>query len=149
MIDFEAINLNAAKTHFALANVPMYIARKLREDPAILKIALENSADVLLDEFARRVANEPTNLREQVYPFALAVAAALKQDAFALKQMDALDTGLFGWLPEMIEGLIEQQQSAVTEGKVGERSRDIAYDDRLPVTDASSIAANMSMARLG
>lgn len=149
MIDLDAINLNAAKAHFALANVPMYIARKLREDMAIVKMAMENDSDVLWEEFTRRIENEPMSLREQVYPFALAVAVALKQDSYVLRKMRDADTRNFGWLREMITGLIEQQSSAATENKVGSAGDVFVTGDHLPVSDAAAIAANFSTARLG
>ncbi|QCB54274.1 hypothetical protein E5675_07390 [Sphingopyxis sp. PAMC25046] len=148
MIDLEAINLNAAKAHFALANVPMYIARKLREDPAILNIALHNDADALFAEFVNRVSSEPASLREQVYPFALAVAAALKQDTPALKQMATLDLHHFGWLSDMISGLIEQQPSAATEARIG-LDRQMNTDDiDLLASDFAIIPAAVTRAKV-
>jgi len=150
MIDLDAINLNAAKAHFALANVPSYIARKLRDDPAIVNIAVSHDSETLLKEFSARVAESPTNLREQVYPFALAVSIAVKRDITALNHMAGLDLQKFGWLSDMISGLIEQQSTASTDVSLGmeDRRRGDLSGTVVRASEAGRVTSGLSEVRI-
>lgn len=150
MIDLEPINLNVAKTSFALANVPMYIARRLREDPAIVDIAVDNSSDDLVAAFMEHIENPPSSLREQVYPFALAVALAIRQDVKALRHILGAELKDFRWLREMIEGLIDLQSfSTSTATLKGDFQHFVAVGQSPLSSETSRTSAGFSEVRFG
>lgn len=150
MIDLEPINLNVAKASFALANVPMYIARRLREDPAIVEIAVNNSSNDLVSAFHEHISKEPSSLREQVYPFAIAVALAIKQDVKSLRYIAGLDVEKFRWLKEVIDGLIDLQSASTTTATLTSDVQHFVPVGQPPLTsEVNRTSAGFSEVRFG
>lgn len=122
MIDLDRVNLDTAESIFVLANVPMYIARRLREDSSVISVSIDGDIEELVTEFERRISTFPENLRQQVTPFVIAVAISTKGGGSELNRLLEFDLRNYRWLREMIEGLIDDQVSSSTESSVGSSS---------------------------
>ncbi len=82
---FSKFDLSDSAQTFAVANTPLFLLRKLRQDPVVLEIARSLSARELLAEFHESLHAAPKDLVEAVAPFVYASALSMKEsDAYLL-----------------------------------------------------------------
>src|SRR6266446_9920943 len=75
------VDLKKAQAVFAVANTPLFLVRKLQEDPAVHALANKLHGDVLLRELELSVQKKPETIREAVIPYVCLVALSLYADA--------------------------------------------------------------------
>lgn len=85
MISFNEANLSQAARVYAIANTPLFLIHKLREDPAVHDIARSFSGEQILLELQRATVGEPQTPADYVRPYALLAALALKSDVGYLR----------------------------------------------------------------
>jgi hypothetical protein len=75
------VDLKNAQSVFAVANTPLFLVRKLQEDPTVHALANRLHGDDLLRELEMSVQRRPETLREAVIPYVCLVALSLYSDA--------------------------------------------------------------------
>jgi hypothetical protein len=83
MTSFDEADLTQAAHMYAVANTPLFLLRKLRQDPVVYEIGTSFSGDQILDELHRAVETEPRNPVEYVRPYVYLVAlSTLSEDRY-------------------------------------------------------------------
>jgi hypothetical protein len=78
-------DLQQAQANFAVANTPLFLVRKLQEDPAVRLLARQVNPNLLLEELRKSVQKRPETLRESVIPYVCLVALWFNNDATFLE----------------------------------------------------------------
>jgi hypothetical protein len=80
------VDLKNAQAVFAVANTPLFLVRKLQEDPTVHALAHKLHGDDLLRELEMSVQQRPETIREAVIPYVCMVALSLYPDASYLSK---------------------------------------------------------------
>jgi hypothetical protein len=73
-------NLDQAALAYAVANTPLFLLRKLREDPLTREISSSFSGDTLFTELQNALKHRPESLQDYVRPYVYLVALSMKQE---------------------------------------------------------------------
>jgi hypothetical protein len=91
-------DLGQAVQAFALANTPLYLLRKLREDPALQEIGRQFSGEQILVALEEALKQEPKSLLDFAKPYAYLVALSFKADGKPLSEAAKLpNTNKWEW----------------------------------------------------
>lgn len=90
MKTFDEANLANATQMYAVANTPLFLIRKLREDSAVFEIAASFSGSVIVDELKAILEREPRTAEDFVRPYVYLGALAQKPEDSFLRQALAL-----------------------------------------------------------
>lgn len=85
MSDLANFSLGQAAEAFSVANTPLFLLRKLREDSEVRDIGLSVSAEEILREIETSLSSEVKNLRDEVTPYVCVVALSRKNTDSYLK----------------------------------------------------------------
>ncbi len=86
MSELEHIQLPSAESAYFVSNTPLYLLRKLREDPVVAALATSATGEELLYALRKAAREEPSSIAERVRPFVLLVALAMKDDIRRLRE---------------------------------------------------------------
>ena len=78
--ELSQANLCRAASDFSVANSPLFLLRKLRDDPVVMEIGRRASANALLTALRRATKHRPKKIVNAVRPYAYLVAIAQKRD---------------------------------------------------------------------
>jgi len=74
MSALSQISFSEAEHTFAVANTPLYLIRKLRQDPTVYEVSKRFSGEEILGELKHVLMVEPSSLADYVRPFVYLVA---------------------------------------------------------------------------
>jgi hypothetical protein len=100
-------DLYQAEAIFAISNTPLFLMRKLRYDPAVLKIAREHSGVEILQSLHELSGRTPENEHDWVLPYVLLVALSLKDDLSPLREAEKITIDYTDWYKYIARFLIE------------------------------------------
>lgn len=105
----EQVDLSRAAATYAVANTPLFLIRKLREDPAVSTIATEFPGDQTLTALKRAVEHyPPTDLCDYVRPYLYLVALSMKDtDAYLRKALELPNTKYWDWFNYVALALLQ------------------------------------------
>ncbi len=86
MIDLDKTDFNSASSAYLVANTPLFLLRKLREDPNIGELARSVTSEQLFDALKYAAQKDANTLADRVRPFILLVALAIKGDINRLRE---------------------------------------------------------------
>jgi hypothetical protein len=86
MTSFEEATLTQAAEMYAVANTPLFLVRKLREDSAASEISASFDGATILEELKKALLSAPRTPDEYVRPYVYLVALAQKSDNQFLQQ---------------------------------------------------------------
>jgi hypothetical protein len=81
----DKFNLTNAQSQYAVANTPLFLVRKLQEDPVVKTISDTLTGVEILRELEQAVSHRPDNLLQAVLPYVCLVALWMKPDAAFLR----------------------------------------------------------------
>jgi hypothetical protein len=80
------VDLKNAQAAFAVANTPLFLVRKLQEDPTVRALANKVRGDELLRELEMSAQRKPQTIREAVIPYVCLVALSFYDNASYLRR---------------------------------------------------------------
>jgi hypothetical protein len=89
--NFQEADWRQASRAFAVANTPLFLIRKLRQDPTVQEISKSFSGEDILSHLRDALARAPQTLAEYAIPYAYLVALALKPEARYINAALSLD----------------------------------------------------------
>lgn len=108
MKTLQQVELKQVSRAFAVANTPLFLLRKLREDEAVREISKDFSGDEILERLKELLQREPETLRDHVAPYAYLVALAQKPDDRHLRMAALIpDPPKWGWFDYIRRVLLE------------------------------------------
>src|SRR5208337_2829318 len=108
MTNFEDANLEQAALNYAVANTPLFLLRKVREDPVTREIADSFSGQAILAELRSSVDRSPENLLDYVRPYVYLVALSMKPEDVHLRAAARLpNIEKWNWLSYLQGVLLE------------------------------------------
>lgn len=107
MNSFADANLESASQIYAVSNTPVYLIRRLYEDPVVSGIARSFSGEQILQEFNHAVERDPENLLDYVRPYAYLVALSKLPTIDYLRAADMSRARQWRWLFYMHKVLLE------------------------------------------
>jgi hypothetical protein len=114
MSEIPDIDTFLAEKTYAVANTPLFLLRKLREDPAVLQIARAAPIDAIFDALKSSLEEEPRNLRETVLPYFCLIALAIAGNRNKLEEATRLRSTHAEWYSYIANVLLETHQSTVS-----------------------------------
>lgn len=85
MKTLDEAHLARAASDYAVANTPLFLIRKLREDPVVHEISNSFRDEEILAAFRQAVEVEPQTAEDYVRPYVFLVALALKPRDICLR----------------------------------------------------------------
>jgi len=108
MTALSQIPLPEAEHTFAVANTPLYLIRKLRQDPIVYEISRSFSGDQILAELNRALSVKPSALADYVRPFVYLVALwHMREDRYLKLSPEKTDAGEREWYNYVRRFLLE------------------------------------------
>ena len=94
----DIIDLTKSAQSYAVANTPLFLLRKLREDSGIYEYARKRSGQDILSDLRSAMAEPPKEIFDYVRPYAYLVALSLKHDADYLGRIaDVTEAQRWAW----------------------------------------------------
>jgi hypothetical protein len=128
------VDLSQARYVYGIANTPLFLVRKLQDDPAIRRLGAECSGEQLVDALRLIAAREPASAAEAVRPYAFLVALWFNPKMEYLKEASNIQTPFFKWYGYIAQVLLE------TFSFVQSQSIEVAGELRAPVISIGSTA---------
>jgi hypothetical protein len=98
-------DLRSAAGSFAVSNTPLFLASRLRNDPAVAQIAKWPSNDIMKAlRGALRV--RPTTIERSVAPYVYIVALSVKEDIHALRAASSFNGQNAMWYSDICNFLV-------------------------------------------
>lgn len=99
--------LKTAAQVYSVANTPLFLLRKLREDANIRSVSDEFTGADIVDLLRQALREEPKSPLEAVRPYALLVALSFKPSCEFLQEAARLPAPFADWFPYIAEVLAE------------------------------------------
>lgn len=100
-------DLTEASHIYAVANTPLFLARKLLSDLSIRDLSDGCSGEEIVNALRAALAKEPTNAIEAVRPYAFLTALWFKQEIQYLKQAETFSSKDFPWYVYVAQVLLQ------------------------------------------
>jgi hypothetical protein len=100
------LDLTQAAKIYGIANTPLFLIRKLQEDPSVRAISAAYSGPEIVEALRSMVAAEPVDAGEAVRPYALLVALWFKTEIDHLQEAAKLETAIYAWYSYIAEVLV-------------------------------------------
>jgi hypothetical protein len=139
MNSFAEANLQEAAQAYAVANTPLFLIRRLQEDPVVQEIATSFTGEQILAEQHNSLAHAPDSLLDYARPYVYLVALSKQQDSRHLRAVETAGTESWRWFPYMKEVLLETYSPLSTTSVLGEVARLSPSYSTLTRTDAPLI----------
>jgi len=102
----DELNLIQASKVYAVANTPLFVVRKLQEDPSVQTLGRESSGEDILRFLEVVTRARPENPVEAVTPYALLVALWFKPEARYLHDAARIPAPFHPWYSYIADALI-------------------------------------------
>jgi hypothetical protein len=129
------VDLRQASYVYGIANTPLFLVRKLQDDPAIRALGTECPGEQLVDALRLIAALEPANSVEAVRPYAFLVALWFNPKIEHLKEASNIQTHVYRWYGYIAQVLLE------TFSPVQSQTVEVAGQLSAPLVSMGSTAA--------
>jgi hypothetical protein len=107
MRSFAEVEFSQASHAYAVANTPLFLIRKLQQDPVVHEISRSFSGEQILEELRRSVEHEPRGLVDYVRPYVYLTALSRQQQDLYLKSAGQLaNSAKWDWFEYMRQVLL-------------------------------------------
>jgi len=134
--DLKKADLTCASQAYAVANTPIYLIRRLQEDPAVYEIAKFSGEDIL-QALRNAVRVQPESLLDYTRPYVYLVALSKLPSEDFLRSVDTDGMENWRWLPYMKQVLLETYLPLSTGTVLGELARLAPAYSELTRSDAT------------
>lgn len=132
-------NLTNAVQMYAIANTPLFLIRKLREDSAVSEIALSFDGEVILEELRNVLRHDPQTAEDYARPYVYVVALAQKpEDRFLRQAFSLAGRQKWDWY-EYVTGALLEMYMATKIQAVNPRGTAQDYTPVVAGTDAQTL----------
>jgi len=114
-------NLRSAAQTYAISNTPVFLVRRLQEDPVIFDVSRGFSGQQILEALAAATAVNPKTLLEYVRPYAYLVALSKLPTDEYLRAADVARADSWRWLPYAKELLLASYKPVSVTSVVGKK----------------------------
>lgn len=128
-------DLSHASYVYGIANTPLFLVRKLQDDPTIRALGAECPGEQLVDALRLIEAREPATALEAVRPYAFLVALWFNPKIDYLREASNIQIPAYRWYAYIAQVLLE------TFSPVQRQSLEVAGELRAPVISIGSTAA--------
>jgi hypothetical protein len=111
----RGVDLSGAQSVLAVANSPLFILRKLREDPTTAKIAGAASGHAIFNLLKTSLRRNPRTLRSAVAPYVYVVALSMQRDIKYLRQASRIHAPYPRWFKIVCAALLDSYQAATVQ----------------------------------
>jgi hypothetical protein len=109
------LDLSGPESSYVVANTPMYLIRKIRNDDSVALVSRSLSPDQILDAYKEAVQQEPKTLRDFVVPHVCLVALSRSKTVEQLRASTRIKHRLeYKWLDFVQRYLLDTYQSVTT-----------------------------------
>jgi hypothetical protein len=129
------VDLRQASYVYGIANTPLFLVRKLQDDPAIRALGTECPGEQLVDALRLIAALEPASAVEAARPYAFLVALWFNPNIEHLREASTIQAPVHKWYAYIAQVLLE------TFSPVQSQSIEVAGELRTPVISIGSTAA--------
>jgi hypothetical protein len=109
----RSVDLSSAQSAFMVANSPLFLLRKLRDDPTVATIARRSRGATILSQLRRSLSREPRALHTAVVPYVYLVALSMQPDIKYLREASALPAPHHAWYT-YLSGVLLQSYKPTT-----------------------------------
>lgn len=139
MKKFDEANLANAAQMYAVANTPLFLIRKLREDSAVLEIAASFTGSAIADELKAILEREPRTTEDFVRPYVYLSALAQKpEDSFLRQALSLPGHERWDWY-EFVAGALWEMYMATTVQTIGPKNVLLSCTASVAGTDAVTL----------
>ena|ERR1035437_3055811 len=105
-MNLNELDLTHASRVYAISNTPLFLVRKLQEDPSVLAISQKYSGEEIVNALRDAVKTEPDNSIEAVFPYVLLLALFLKPTIDHLQEASKIQTAIYEWYAYIVDALL-------------------------------------------
>jgi hypothetical protein len=147
MNSFTEANIQEAAQVYAVANTPVFLIRRLQEDPVVQEIAASFAGEQILQELRNALAQRPESLLDYTKPYVYLVALSKLPNSEHLKMVDTSGTQEWRWFDYMKNVLLATYSPLSTATVLGEVARLAPQYSTLthtesPVTSSTVVVGN-------
>jgi hypothetical protein len=113
MTALTPITLNEAQAAVAVANTPLFLVRRLRENPALRRAHVMHGAEKIFAALQTVLPNKPSDLTAATEAYFYLVALSLDDDKSWLRRALALSAPHIKWFSDIAEYLVETAKPTV------------------------------------
>jgi hypothetical protein len=106
----RSADLSRAQSAFMVANSPLFLLRKLREDPTVAEIAKKTRTTTILSQLRQSLSRESRTLRTAVAPYVYLVALSMQPDIKYLVHASKLSAPHHTWFSFLSDVLLKTYQ---------------------------------------
>ena len=107
-------DLSTAKTSYAVANAPLFLLQRLRDDPVTLLIATEKLPATIFESLKASLKKKPKDLDDLVLPYVYLTALASTQNLRLLRRAATLRAPYSKWLSYLANILVLESKPTVS-----------------------------------
>lgn len=96
-MNVRELGLAEAAETYAIANSPLFLVRKLQDDPVIRNIAERYSSQEIIEGLRESITSKPSTIIDAVCPYALLVALWFKPEISGLDEAAGIPAPDFHW----------------------------------------------------
>lgn len=105
-MNINDLDLTQASRIYGISNTPLFLVRKLQQDPSIQVISEKYSGAEIVDALRQFTQREPQNSVEAVVPYALLVALFFKPNVKHLQEASKIEAAAYSWYHYISEALL-------------------------------------------
>jgi hypothetical protein len=109
----RSADLSRAQSAFLVANSPLFLLRKLRDDPAVVMIAKYAVPTAILKQLRQSLSRPPRALHTAVAPYVYLVALSMQPDIRYLHEASELSAPHHAWF-RYLSGVLLQTYKPTT-----------------------------------
>lgn len=92
-----------ARIVYAVANTPLYLLERLREDAEVQAFARRSDGPTLFGLMSSALETPPCTLQQAVLPYVYLICLALKNDILQLQRARALSSDGYKWFSYLVD----------------------------------------------
>lgn len=103
-----------AQSDFLVANSPLFLLRKLRENPVVQDMAQRALGDTLLSQLKSTLSRKPKKISNAVKPYAYLVALSLQADPKRIEMATKFNSPYHAWYDYLARLIFNSTPSTTT-----------------------------------
>ena len=106
MKPLDTINFAEAYASYAVANTPLFLVRKLRDDDAVREVSRQLTSDEILQALKLSIEHRPLDIDSTIRPYVLLVALYMKPTIDGLVEAKELSAPHWRWFAQIRDHLL-------------------------------------------
>jgi hypothetical protein len=123
MNSFAEANLQEATQAYAVANTPLFLIRRLQEDPVVNEISTSFTGEQILQELRNALARRPESLLDYTRPYVYLVALSKLPSSEYLAAVETVGNEGWRWVSYIKDVLLAIYSPLSTANVLGEVAR--------------------------